>query len=132
MSRPIKKHRALFGAAVGTGATLAVVALGIFVGAGSARTAVAPGNTAPPRLGKTLVGQTLRPTTAPGPARRCARTPTSGGSVTGTPPGCPDITGAAGNEYTLSPPTRGNTLRVQVTAKNADGANTSTSRSQPP
>ena len=128
MSRPIKKHRALFGAALGTGATLAVVALGIFAGAGSARTAVAPSNTAPPQIsGKTQVGQTLT---------------TDNGNWTGTTPltytyqwricnqnaaGCHDITGAMGNEYTIKSNDPGNTLRVQVTAKNADGANTSTS-----
>ena len=40
---------------------------------------------------------------------------------------CHDIAGATGNEYTLKAADDGNTLRVQVTAKNTDGSDTSTS-----
>src|SRR5438552_190615 len=52
MSRSVKKRRALFGAALGVGTTLAlVVGLGVFAGAGGAASASAPKNTSPPETG---------------------------------------------------------------------------------
>ena len=129
MSRSGKKQRALFGAALGAGATLAlVIGLGVFAGAGMAASAVAPSNQTPPTIsGTAQVGELLK---------------TDNGTWSGTTPltytyqwricnenggACHDITGATGNEYTVRSADPGNTLRIQVTAKNSDGSDTSTS-----
>jgi hypothetical protein len=109
-------------------AALAVSLFAMTAGIASARTTVAPKNTTAPQIsGKAQVGQTLT---------------TDNGTWTGTAPltftyqwricndngnACHDVTGAAGNEYTVKSGDSGNTLRVQVTAKNADGADTATS-----
>ena len=109
-------------------AALAVLVFALTAGIGSARTAVAPNNTAPPTIsGKAQVGELLK---------------ADNGTWTGTAPityayqwricdnnggACHDIAGASGNEYTLKAADQGNTIRVQVTGKNADGSDTSTS-----
>jgi hypothetical protein len=111
-------------------AIVLVLAIGFAVtaGIGSARTAVAPNNQTPPAIsGKAQVGATLK---------------SDNGTWTGTAPltfswqwricndnggACHDITGATGSEYTVKPDDLGNTLRVQATAKNADGSDTATS-----
>jgi hypothetical protein len=109
-------------------AALAVSLFALTAGIASARTTVAPKNTTAPQIsGKAQVGQTLT---------------TDNGTWTGTAPltftyqwricndngnACHDITGAAGNEYTVKTGDSGNTLRIQVTAKNSDGADTATS-----
>ena len=109
-------------------AALAVSLFAMTAGIASARTTVAPKNTTAPQIsGKSQVGQTLT---------------TDNGAWTGTAPltftyqwrvcndngnACHDITGAAGNEYTVKSGDAGNTIRVQVTAKNSDGTDTATS-----
>ena len=114
----------------------AVVALGllaVFVlagpaGARTARSAVAPTNTAPPTVsGATTQGQVLTATTGSwgGTApfsysyvwQRCDST---GGS-------CAAISGATEATYSLVGPDVSNTLRVAVTATNADGSGSETS-----
>jgi len=107
---------------------LAITAVAVMAGTGSARPTVAPTNTAPPTIsGKAQVGTTLKadngtwagtaPITYTYQWRICNE---SGG-------GCHDISGASGNEYTLKSGDAGNTIRIEVTAKNADGTATSTS-----
>jgi hypothetical protein len=109
-------------------AALAVALFALTAGIASARTTVAPNNTTAPQIsGKAQAGQTLT---------------TDNGTWTGTAPltytyqwricndngnACHDITGAAGTEYTVKSGDSGNTLRIQVTAKNSDGSNTATS-----
>jgi hypothetical protein len=109
-------------------AVLAVIAFAVTAGIGSARTQVAPNNTTPPSIsGKAQVGELLT---------------TNNGTWSGTTPmtftyqwrvcgnqgeSCRDIQGATGNEYTLKSADQGNTIRVQVTAKNSDGSDTATS-----
>src|SRR4051812_5122199 len=109
-------------------AALAVVVFAATAGIGSARTAAAPNNTTPPSIsGKAQVGELLT---------------ASNGTWSGTTPmtftyqwricgtqgeACRDIQGATGNEYTLKANDEGNTLRVVVTAKNADGTDSATS-----
>ena len=109
----------------------AVAALTLFAltaGIGSARTAVKPSNTAPPTIsGKAQVGELLK---------------ADNGTWTGTAPitftyqwricdnnggACHDIAGATGNEYTIKAADQGNTIRVEVTGKNADGTDSATS-----
>jgi hypothetical protein len=108
-------------------AALAVLLFALTAGIGSARTAAAPTNSNPPTIsGKAQVGELLK---------------ADNGTWTGNPTsftyqwricdqngaGCHDITGATGNEYTLKSGDQGNTIRVAVTAKNADGSATATS-----
>jgi hypothetical protein len=109
-------------------AAFAVLLFALTAGIGSARTTVAPNNTAPPTIsGKAQVGELLK---------------ADNGTWTGTTPltfayqwricdqnggGCHDIAGASGNEYTVKSGDAGNTIRVQVTAKNSDGTDTATS-----
>ena len=109
-------------------AALAVTLFALTAGIGSARTAVAPKNTAPPTIsGKAQVGTLLN---------------TDDGTWTGTAPialsyqwrscndtgaACKDVAGATGNEYTVKAADQGNTLRIQVTGKNSDGTDTATS-----
>jgi hypothetical protein len=123
MSRSVKKRRALFGAALGMGATLAlVIGLGVFAGAGVAASAAAPQNTSPPTItGTPQEGQKLtgdvgkwngKPTDFNDFWTRCDKT---GGS-------CSNITGAHALTYTLTSADVGNTLRFKVEAKNADGS----------
>jgi hypothetical protein len=106
-----------------------VVAVAAAAGiAATNRVSVVPSNTQPPAVsGTPQVGKDLTTTngtwTGTAPIsytyqwRRCDET---GGS-------CADISGATTNTYTLKSPDSGNTLRVVVTAKNADGSTDSTS-----
>jgi hypothetical protein len=109
-------------------AALTVLLFALTAGIGSARIAVAPNNTSPPTIsGKAQVGELLKAdpgtwTGTPAPTftyqwRICDQ---NGG-------GCHDIAGATGNEYTLKSADQGNTVRVQVTGRNADGTDTATS-----
>lgn len=109
-------------------AALAVSLFALTAGIGSARTAVAPNNTAPPTIsGKAQVGELLKadngtwsgtqPITFTYQWRVCDN---NGGA-------CHDITGATGNEYSVKAADQGNTIRVQVTGKNTDGTDTATS-----
>lgn len=108
-------------------AALAVSLFALTAGIGSARTAVAPNNTAPPTItGKAQVGELLKadngtwsgnPTSFTYQWRICDN---NGGA-------CHDISGATGNEYTIKSADQGNTIRVVVTAKNADGSTSATS-----
>ena len=94
---------------------------------GGAATSAAPVNqNAPTISGKTEVGATLtanngtwsnNPTDFDYQWRRCDQ---AGGS-------CGNIGGATSREYLLKNVDRDNTIRVRVTARNADGSNTATS-----
>ncbi len=123
MSRSVKKRGALFGAALGVGATLAlVVGLGVFAGAGGAASAAAPVNTSPPKItgtpqeGKKLTGSkgewSGNPTDYNDFWVRCDA---DGGS-------CSNISGATAPTYMLKLVDVGNTIRFKVQAKNADGS----------
>src|SRR5215212_69390 len=96
--------------------------------AGTAAAQIKPTNTDPPTIsGTPAVGSTLtadpgkwtgtEPITFTYQWRRCNRT---GGS-------CSNISGSTGKTYELSSPDRNNTLRVRVTAHNADGTAVATS-----
>src|SRR5215475_6898320 len=109
-------------------AALALLLFALTAGIGSARTAVAPNNTAPPKItGNAQVGALLT---------------TDNGTWSGTTPmtftyqwracdanggSCRDITGATGQEYQVKQADQDNTIRVVVTAKNSDGTDTATS-----
>lgn len=105
-------------------ASLAAV---LVTGSGSAATQAAPTNTEPPTIGGTpQVGKTLTaragtwtgdPTDFDYAWRRCDA---DGG-------GCVLINNAGERTYTLRPVDEDNTIRVRVTAQNADGRTTATS-----
>ena len=109
-------------------AALTVLLFALTAGIGSARTAVAPNNTAPPTIsGKAQVGELLKADKG---------TWTGTGQITFTYQwricdnnggACHDIAGATGDEYSIKAADQGNTIRVQVTGKNADGSDTATS-----
>jgi len=120
--------RAVGRAAVPVAIFVLLIAAAVIAATGSARPAVAPSNTAPPTItGKAQAGTTMKadngtwngtaPITYAFQWRICNET---GGA-------CHDIAGATGDEYTLKAADAGNTIRIQVTAKNADGSNTATS-----
>lgn len=122
-----KNQRVVRGTVAAALVTAVAAVLGAVVSTGSAASAVAPVNVAPPTVaGKAEVGATL--VASPGrwsndPVayeyqwRRCDR---EGGS-------CSSISGATTKEYVLKSVDRENTLRVRVTARNADGSTTATS-----
>lgn len=123
MTRSPKKRGVLFGALLGTAATLALVlGLGVLAGAGAAASAAVPANTSPPTVkgtpqdGKKLSGDKGQwsgsPTSYTLSWTRCDKV---GGS-------CATISGATAATYTLSSADIGNTLRFKVTATNADGS----------
>ena len=121
-----KRVRAACVSALVTASTVVYLALS---GAGSAATRAAPVNTAPPTIsGTTTVGQTLTahegtwsnsPTSY---AYRWMRCNTSGGS-------CVNVSNGTLKTYTLVGADAGHTMRVAVTATNADGS--ATARSAP-
>jgi len=136
MSRSAKKRGTLLAAALGTGATLALIAsLGVFAGAVTAATTTATTTTTAPPVNSST------PTISGIPANGQTLT-ASNGSWSGTNPitysdvwlrcdpnggSCSSISGATSTTYLLKQPDEGNTLRVRVTATNADGATASTS-----
>ena len=121
-----KRVRAACVSALVTASTVVYLALS---GAGSAATRAAPVNTAPPTIsGTTTVGQTLTahegtwsnsPTSY---AYRWMRCNTSVGS-------CVNVSNGTLKTYTLVGADAGHTMRVAVTATNADGS--ATARSAP-
>jgi hypothetical protein len=128
MSRSIKKRRTLFGALIGIGTTLAlVIGLGVLAGAGAAASSAKPVNTSPPKItgtpqeGQKLTGDRGDWSGTPSDFNlfwlRCDKT---GGS-------CAKISGATSKTYTLTSVDVGNTLRLRVDAKNADGTTSASS-----
>lgn len=122
------RHKKLMVVPIALAMLAAIVTAGLVTGSGSAAQAVVPANTAPPTIsGTTEVGKTLTAAkgtwTGTDPIeytyawRRCD---TDGGS-------CSTISGATETTYVLKGVDAGNTLRVAVTAKNADGMRSATS-----
>ncbi len=123
-----RKRWVLLGGVFGAGIGAVVVsALAVFAGAGIAARADKPVNTDPPTIsgtpeeGKTLTGDRgkwdNKPTDFNYFWRRCDK---NGGS-------CSNIGGAHALKYVLTTADVGNTLRLRVDAKNADGTTSSAS-----
>jgi hypothetical protein len=123
-----KKRWLLLGGAFGAGvATIVVSAFTLFAGAGLAASKAKPQNTTPPSFtgtpqqGRTLQGDrgdwTNNPT---GFDFRWFRCGPNGGN-------CAAISGATSKNYTLTAADVGNTVRLRVVAKNADGETAATS-----
>ncbi len=121
------KNRSLLILAVGS-VLLLLAAVAGFAGTGSAARQVQPSNETPPTIsGTPEEGSTLTATTGrwngTGPItytysfRRCDADGSS----------CSAISGATEKTYLLKPVDRGNTIRVRVTARNADGTSNATS-----
>jgi len=110
-------------------AILTVVLLGaaLLTGVATARTAAVPQNTSPPTIsGTAREGNTLTArngTWANSPTSFAYQWQRCGADGTG----CGDITGATNQTYTLTSADADHTVRVQVTAKNADGQSTASS-----
>ena len=118
----------LAGGLFGAGVTAVVAsALALGAGSGTAAAKVAPSNVNPPTIsgtpqeGKTLTGDrgdwSNSPTSYLYTWRRCDK---NGGS-------CSTISGATKKTYVLTTADVANTLRLRVTAKNADGQTAATS-----
>lgn len=123
MSRSVPKRAALAGALVVCAAALAlVVSLAVGVGAGTAASVAAPQNTALPTItGTPQVGQSLTagngswsnsPTSFAYQWLRC----NPGGNA------CVSVANGTQTTYTLVGADAGRTMRVRVTATNADGS----------
>ena len=128
-----RRHRHRGSALLGTALVLGLVAgLGALAlpSAGSSAAAVAPRNTAEPRIsGAAEQGRRLSATrgtwTGTGPiayAFRWVRCGAGGGSPDGSD--CISISGATGSTYVLTAADLGFRMRVRVTASNADGSQT--------
>jgi hypothetical protein len=116
-----RQRRIVFAGLVGAGVGAIVLsALTLFAGAGVAASSQAPVNTSPPRIsgtaqeGRTLTGDrgswTNNPTAFDYTWLRCNRR-------------CSDISGAHRTTYTLTRGDVGNTIRLKVVARKANGAN---------
>ena len=123
MSRSAKKRGVLLGAALATCTTLVLaLGLGLFAGTGGAASVAIPVNTSPPTIaGSPQEGQTLTgdkgqwsgsPTSYTYVWTRCTK---QGGS-------CANISGATATTYKITAADVGQTLRIKVEAKNADGS----------
>ena len=123
-----RMRRSLLPLVVGAAGAALAATLGALTPSGTAARAVVPSNSAPPTItGRAEQGQTLTgtrgtwsgtdPITYTYSWRRCD---SDGGS-------CSAISGATELTYVLKPVDNGNTLRFRVTARNADGATSSTS-----
>jgi hypothetical protein len=123
----MKRRKSTVPFVAGLVALTATAVLVAAAGPGTAARQAAPTNTQPPTItGNASEGSTLTastgtwtgsPTAYEYSWRRCDQT---GGS-------CSAISGAVEKTYVLKPVDNGNTLRVRVTARNADGSNNVTS-----